>query len=572
MVTCGEICVKLIFESSSNLPLSNALMNETESVNNKCENRARRHAIIKRLIATVLASGVMLANSTGAVAASVVDTDPVKSNLGTAKSNLGIPLNNDIGARPEATQAHPAWSEHAMPAILDENRFTGHLDDETLQQLVSHGELLFDARFTHLDGAGRPMATQAIIPTKRKRAPRTEFSRTAGLDANACSSCHHVPLMGGAGDFSVNVFVSEGFTNSDFDTTDPQFSNERNTNHLFGAGLLELLAREMSRDLTALRTQALRTARRTQETVEQALHSKGVSFGSLSALPDGTVDTRDVRGVDQDLIIRPFSHKGVMSSLRQFTVNALNHHHGMQAAERFGARWTDETDFDEDGHEQEISQLDVSALVAWQATLAPPLAQQPDDVRWQKAAADGKALFDSTGCTECHKPYLTLNSLVFEDPGDMDAAGTLRKHEIDGLSYSLALRQWANSLERDEHGRYKIPLFGDLKRHVIADQQVAALGNELLSQRFVERNVFMTSELWGVGSTAPYGHRGDMGTLSEVIDAHGGQARASRDAWQTLAPMQQQAIIAYLKTLTIKAPTTKPIIKPTFNDNSSSTR
>ena len=446
------------------------------------------------------------------------------------------------------------WSEKTLSHRLNNDDYTGRLDDEALQGLIEHGEQLFDSRFTTLDGAGRPMATQAIIPSKRRRAPRAEFSRTAGLDANACSSCHNVPVIGGAGDFSANVFVSEGFVHSDFDTTDPQFSNERNTNHLFGAGLLELLAREMSRDLLALRNTALQRARNRGETIEQPLSSKGVSFGSLLAMPDGTVDARAVAGVDQDLIVRPFSHKGVMTSLRQFTVNALNHHHGMQAEERFGARWTGEADFDEDGHSEEFNDAEVSALVAWQAALAPPGRYQPQDSQWQQAAADGEALFAQIGCEQCHRPYLPLDSLDFHDPGPVDAAGTLRENESPARIYPLALRSWASSLERDEQGRYKIPLFGDLKRHSIADQQVAALGNELLSQRFVERNVFATTELWGVASTAPYGHRGDMTTLAEVIDAHGGQARESRDAWASLTAPQRSAIIAFLKTLVIDIP------------------
>ena len=96
-----------------------------------------------------------------------------------------------------------------------------------------------------------------------------------------------------------------------------------------------------------------------------------------------------------------------------------------------------------------------------------------------------------------------------------------------------------------------VPLFGDLKRHVMTDRQIAALGNELLSQRFVERNVFQTSELWGIASTAPYGHRGDMTTLDEVIQAHGGEARESRDGYLGLTSQDRQAVIAFLNTLVI---------------------
>ena len=54
------------------------------------------------------------------------------------------------------------------------------------------------------------------------------------------------------------------------------------------------------------------------------------------------------------------------------------------------------------------------------------------------------------------------------------------------------------------------------------------------AQRFVERDVFLTPRLWGVGSTAPYGHRGDFRMLDEVIAAHGGEARFARDAYLAL--------------------------------------
>lgn len=401
------------------------------------------------------------------------------------------------------------WAETAVKRPAQLHTWQGALSAEQLTLLTQYGEQLFSASFTREDGAGRPMATQAIIPTKRRRPGQLTFSRTAGLDANACSSCHHQPLIGGAGDFAANVFVSEGFNHADFDSTDPQFSNERNTNHLFGAGLIELLAREMSTDLQAIRRAALRTARATKQVVTRPLLSKGVNFGEISAHPDGVVDLSKIDGVDTDLVIRPFSQKGVMTSLRQFSINALNHHHGMQASERFGVRWTGEADFDQDEKRDELSAADVSALVAWQATLRPPVRKQPEHKGWQEAALRGERLFNEHGCAVCHKPALPLKSLNFADPGVWDMAGTLRTSDVNkATQYDLALLEWSKTLPRNEQGEVMVPLFGDLKRHKIADSEVSALSNELLSQRFVARDVFMTAELWGIGSTAPYGHRG----------------------------------------------------------------
>jgi len=454
----------------------------------------------------------------------------------------------------EASSTDPKpWDERAIPAPLSRNDYTGELARDQLDALTDRGEMLFVARFTTLDGAGRPMATQAIIPTKRRRLAENSFQRMTGMDANACSSCHSVPRIGGAGDFTANVFVSEGFGNADFDSIDPQFSNERNTNHIFGAGLIELLAREMTTELQAIRSQAASEARATGTSINLPLMTKGISFGSITVEADGMVDLSGLDGVDTDLVIRPFSQKGVMTSLRQFTINAMNDHHGMQATERYGARWTGEADFDEDGYANELGPGDISALVAWQATLPPPTIFKPENTEWQEAASNGNDVFDRLNCNSCHVRALPLTSTKFADPGPLDAAGTLREAE-DGSAaiYDLALYDWMKVLPRNDKGQVMVPLFGDLKRHQIADQKVAALGNELLAQRFVARDVYMTAELWGIASTGPYGHRGDLTTLDEVIRAHGGKASASARAYETLEDADRSALIAFLKTLVIE--------------------
>lgn len=449
------------------------------------------------------------------------------------------------------------WAESVLirlgePALVT-NTPDGRLEDNDLSQLIKHGEALFSAHFTTLDGLGRPYATQAIVPTKRKRPVETTFQRVSGMDANACSSCHNVPRVGGAGDFTANVFVSEGFNLADFDSVDPQFSNERNTNHLFGAGLIELLAREISNDLQQIRAMAIIRARQDKQPVTVRLQSKGIDYGEITARPSGILELDHIDGIDPDLVVRPFSQKGVMTSLRQFTINALNHHHGIQANERFGARWTGEDDFDQDGIANEFSPANVSALVAWQATRPVPGRRSDLSPAWLSAAQRGENHFLDSGCDSCHRPTLPLRSLRFDDPGNHDMAGTLRADEGPvSLYYDLQQLAWTRDLQRDDNGHWLVPLFGDLKRHRIADDTVSTLGNELLSQRFVGRDIFMTAELWGVGSTAPYGHRGNLATLTEVILAHGGEASQSRLAFERLDATQQLDLVAYLKTLVIE--------------------
>jgi len=465
--------------------------------------------------------------------------------------HLAAALGLQLGLMAPVFAAEP-WAERTQALGATMEMPTGILSKEALTKLIETGQALFQAHFTTLDGVGRPQATQAIDPTRRKHPRAQTFFRTAGPDAGSCASCHNQPAIGGAGDFVANVFASEGFESADFDSLDAQFSSERGTNHLFGSGLVELLAREMSYELQSIRDKALSRARTEGAPVRLRLETKGVEFGHISAEPDGSVNLDELDGVDTDLVIRPFSQKGVMTSLRQFTINALNQHHGMQSDERFGARWTGSADFDGDGKSGEISAADISAMVAWQATLPVPGRMVPDIDGWSEAAGRGEANFKDFGCTSCHRPALPLETLSFADPGPFDLAGTLNDRQVGAKAvYDFALMDWAKDLPRDEQGRVLVPLFGDLKRHVMTDNQIDALGNELLSQRFVDRNIFQTAELWGVGSTQPYGHRNDFSTLDDIILAHGGSGREARNAYAEAPEAEKSALIAFLKTLVI---------------------
>ena len=451
-----------------------------------------------------------------------------------------------------------AFEHRAHAAPGDENAVTERFGDhpsligKPAQAIIDHGEMLFLARFTSVDGAGRPAATQAGVPTKRRVDPSRAFFRTSGPDSNGCVSCHMQPLAGGAGDFALNAFTTDGFVDADFDSLDPQFSNERGTTHLFGSGLVELLAREMTADLQSIRDTAVRQAKMRDKPVTVDLLTKEVSFGQLTVTPKGFLDVSKVAGIDPDLIVRPFSQKGVFVSLREFTVNASNHHHGMQAEERFGTRWTGDPDHDADGISSELSEGDITALVAFQATLPAPGRATDLSADWVVAANKGEALFEQLNCTSCHKTNLPLENSVYSEPGPYNSAGTLRAAETDLLKLDLMSWPEFTALKRDSDGNVLVPLFSDLKRHTISDGDIGHFRNELLGQRFADRDQFLTGRLWGAGSTGPWGHRGDLTTLTETIQAHGGEARASRNAFQALAPEERKALIAFLQTLVIQ--------------------
>ncbi len=310
------------------------------------------------------------------------------------------------------TACHKATSEPpSAPRIGDTATLNGHTSQGdiengslTLQHIVERGESLFTASFNTLDGAGRPETTDVSPDNFRPPRPFPDnFNRISGPDANACSSCHGVPRIGGGGDNATNVFVlADGFHFVNFDAgegdgfqthTLRSVGNERTSLGLFGSGYIELLAREMTEDLHAIRDQARKRARDSGAPVSMPLSTKGVDFGTITAAPDGALDTGAVEGVDPDMVIRPFMQKGTIVSLREFAVKAMNQHFGMQASERFG----DAVDHDGDGMADELSRGDVSALVIFQAMLPPPGRAMPAHTEARVAAQRGEALFSTLG-------------------------------------------------------------------------------------------------------------------------------------------------------------------------------
>jgi len=60
--------------------------------------------------------------------------------------------------------------------------------------------------------------------------------------------------------------------------------------------------------------------------------------------------------------------------------------------------------------------------------------------------------------------------------------------------------------------------------------------------------------MWGVASTAPYGHDGRSVNLTEVILRHGGEAQATRDRFAELAAADKDRLLAFLGSLVLFPP------------------
>ncbi|MFL6244733.1 MAG: di-heme oxidoredictase family protein [Thermoanaerobaculia bacterium] len=415
----------------------------------------------------------------------------------------------------------------------------------SFQEIFDSGKFLFSAKFNTFDGQGRPGTRGDGMPRVSGSAPR--FIRTSGPDANSCAGCHNDPFPGAAGDIVANVFVLSQALDPVNPSVSGDFSNERNTLGMHGSGVIEMLAREMSSELIAARTAALTEAARTGAAVTKPLLAKGVSFGSITASPGGIVDTSGVSGVNPDLIIRPFHQKGVVRSLREFSNNAFNHHHGLQSAERFGAG-----DPDGDGLSNELTAGDITAATIWQAALNTPGQVIPNDGQVARAIIRGERTFSLIGCASCHVPELELSSTAFSEPNPFNVAGNLRIEDVPKpFRFDLTKDGPLPRPEKTPDGRVIVRAYTDLKRHDLCDAELQHFCDEKIVQAGVPTRQFLTRKLWDAGNTAPYGHHGDLTTLTEAIHEHGGEGRVSRDAFFALHPPARADVIEFLKSLQI---------------------
>ncbi len=450
--------------------------------------------------------------------------------------------------------------ETPFTAQGDSGVLGSHLDQRALElgrvpleQVLDAGALLFAGSFNELDGAMRPETTGTGVARNRREGTQ-KMNRISGPDANSCAGCHSIPRVGGGGDNVANVFVlGQRFEFVNFDGgigdgnqthTLQDVANERNTLGMFGAGFIELLAREMTTELQAIRDDAIDQAATAGSDVTLPLVAKGVGFGSITAHANGSLDTSAVAGVDTTLVIKPFHQKGVVTSLREFTNNAMNHHHGMQSSERFGAG----VDADADGMADELTPGDITAATLWQATLPAPgqLLPGPAGVELDAVIA-GEQLFATAGCAVCHVPELTLDSPLFSEPNPFNPAGNLRLVDvIDPVTVDLTTEGPAPHLPRESDGSVKVRAYTDLKRHDMGSGLA-----EPLVQAGVAGNLFLTKKLWGMSNEPPFMHHGRATTIDEAIRMHGGEGDAARLAYEALSANDQKKIVEFLKTLQV---------------------
>lgn len=434
---------------------------------------------------------------------------------------------------------------------------------------------------------------------------RSLSARPIAGAATSCGMCHNLPFRApGAGG-----------------TVGEPSSTGRNVPHLFGSGLVEMVAQQVSADI--LRAHDLNHNGFLDEPAEtrgrRAIVAAGsgvlIDFGPLDDLngdgypglndaiqlllvgPDGRlapdVAGRPARPDDPGVagyvpILAPFSaavgdHH--ISTLRLFVVGAFQTILGFPVEDptvtndagagrdaRAGDGWAETSNAGAPqpyfgGFAAQPRRCDgLSAgevdLVEWYLLNHPP----PGSIASRELVRRVPELLDQFGCTSCHVRQWVLapRDAVRGTLGDRrffdlrvnrdPQAGSLRG-QLRSLTDQRTLADGTVAHEPRRAGFTIDGIYTDLRHHDLGDRfyEYGYVGERLTVTRR-----FRTAPLWGVGSSAPYGHDGYSPTLEHVIERHGGEAEASAHRFRTASDAERAALLDYLRSLVLFQPDELP--------------
>jgi hypothetical protein len=425
---------------------------------------------------------------------------------------------------------------------------------------------------------------------------------------SSCGACHNVPYRDAGAGMTIPKNGGTG----------------RNSPHLFGGGLIEMIGQHM-------RLEALALADENGDgwiSFEEAKGKRCILFnqpeglgGQSYAIDFGSFEDRDGDGypdlnpafypifVDKDgkriAFANNLKYPGVagytiqaqvfgfghlympfrppsQTTLRAFTAVPFDIHAGLQACDPTTHTCPDGTalalvsnagaqqfiteagrdrgavkgptgisldDPDRDGYCEEITEGDLD-VTEWYLLNHPA----PTRGRMTPEARHGERLFDQIGCTVCHVPDWHLPAAKRE------AADYRQRHAGDRRFFDLqvAFNEKSERLEgkvvtlADRRGDRLVPLRGPVAiRGVYSDFKYHDVGPAFYQMQFDGTLVkqWRTTPLWGLGSTAPYGHDGADLDLESVIRRHGGEAQVSRKAYVGLSSHDRRDLLDFLNNL-----------------------
>ncbi|MFW2541024.1 di-heme oxidoredictase family protein [Primorskyibacter sp. 2E107] len=194
-------------------------------------------------------------------------------------------------------------------------------------------------------------------------------------------------------------------------------------------------------------------------------------------------------------------------------------------------------------------------LLEWYLLNAP----RPGRAEATPQSTRGAALFAETGCAECHVADWQIKG---RDPL-MGHSGDRRFFDLAVVvdAEGIARGDLAMLADRDGEGVWQRRfgptrvqgIYSDFRHHEMGERFAEYYYGRRADRAFALRR-FRTPPLWGVGSSAPYGHDGRSPTLDHVIRRHGGEAEAAAQGYAALDDAGRADILAFLSSLVLYQP------------------
>lgn len=306
------------------------------------------------------------------------------------------------------------------------------------------------------------------------------------FNGDSCRACHFDPVPGGAGPLDVNVVRQGIFDGNGF--TAPAMGT---VTHRHSAA-------------TNLRNPVDEAA----NFFEQRQTPPLFGLGLIELIPEATIlaheDPDNTTGISGRANMLPggqvgrFGWKADIPSVDEFARDATSTELGFTLPEQMGLTFGKTTDGDGVA-DPEIPMSELGDLVFWLKMLAAPPRVRTDTTLEDQ----GEAVFATAGCDGCHIPSMQT---------------------MDGMP---------------------VELYSDLLLH-----DVTAPGTDRgIASADASITEFRTTPLWGLGRTAPYWHDGRASTIAAAIRLHFGEAEAARAAYEGLSQADEDALLAFLRSL-----------------------
>lgn len=265
----------------------------------------------------------------------------------------------------------------------------------------------------------------------------------------------------------------------------PVMSTSINTPALFGLGLIEQIP-----------------------SYSIALHGSSKTFSNVADEFRGKFNTKGIGRLKMaGSTVGKFGWQGEFGTIEDFVAEACAVELGLSVP---GRKQDNPQEFSEDRNAKyDLSRKQLHELVCFVKSLPRPVQVIPADADEKRRVLHGEDVFAKVGCADCHVP---------------DMGG------VEGIYSDFHLYK-LSSPEADAY------------------DPIAQNRNIQFPLGETEPNEWKTPPLWGVADSAPYFHDGSADNLETAINMHHGDAEYSRRMYRDVSQEDQQALIAFLKSL-----------------------